>query len=94
LKNFRKKFYKKKNLSLPTLENTCLKFQVEYTGKGIPENQKDKIFTPFSNEFDKFNKISSGLGLSIVKELVELLGSKIEYTSTIGKGSSFWFNLR
>jgi anti-sigma regulatory factor (Ser/Thr protein kinase)/CheY-like chemotaxis protein len=76
-----------------TLDNIHLKFQVEDTGKGISENQKDKIFTPFSNEFDKLNKVSSGLGLSIVKELVELLGSKIEYTSTVGKGSSFWFSL-
>jgi signal transduction histidine kinase len=76
-----------------TLENSYLKFEVEDTGKGISENQKDKIFTPFSNEFDKLNKVSSGLGLSIVKELVELLGSKIEYTSTVGKGSSFWFTL-
>jgi hypothetical protein len=53
----------------------------------------DKIFIPFSKEFDKLNKVSSGLGLSIVKELLEMLGSKIEFASTLGKGSSFWFSL-
>jgi signal transduction histidine kinase len=74
-------------------EGQFLKIQVEDTGKGISETQKAKLFTPFSNEFDKLNKVSSGLGLSIVKELVELLGSKIEHTSTISKGSSFWFSL-
>jgi signal transduction histidine kinase/CheY-like chemotaxis protein len=76
-----------------TLENTFLKFQIDDTGKGISDSQMDKIFIPFSKEFDKLNKVSSGLGLSIVKELLEMLGSKIEFTSTLGKGSSFWFNL-
>jgi signal transduction histidine kinase len=76
-----------------TLENKHLKFQVNDTGKGISEMLLDKIFIPFSKEFDQLNKISSGLGLSIVKELLEMLGSKIEYTSIIGKGSSFWFSL-
>jgi signal transduction histidine kinase len=39
-----------------------LKFQVDDTGKGISDTQRDKLFTPFSNEFDKLNKFSSGLG--------------------------------
>jgi signal transduction histidine kinase/CheY-like chemotaxis protein len=77
-----------------TVEYNRLKFQVDDTGKGIPDDLKAKIFTPFSNEFDKLNKVSSGLGLSIVKELVELLGSKVEFTSTVSKGSSFWFTLQ
>jgi signal transduction histidine kinase len=74
--------------------NKNIIFKVEDTGKGISEAQKDKLFIPFSNEFDKLNKISSGLGLSIVKELTELLGSKIEFESEVGKGSSFWFELQ
>jgi signal transduction histidine kinase len=76
-----------------SLEGKQLKFQVDDTGKGISESQRDKLFTPFANEFDKLNKISSGLGLSIVKEMIEMLGSKIEYSSTVSKGSSFWFSL-
>jgi signal transduction histidine kinase len=76
-----------------SLEGKQLKFQVDDTGKGISESQRDKLFTPFANEFDKLNKISSGLGLSIVKEMIEMLGSKIEYSSTVNKGSSFWFSL-
>jgi signal transduction histidine kinase len=75
------------------LENNKLKFQVDDTGKGISDSQKEKLFTPFSNDYDKLNKVSSGLGLSIVKELLEMLGSKIEYESVVSKGSSFWFSL-
>jgi signal transduction histidine kinase len=74
-----------------SVDGDRLKFQVDDTGKGISDSLKDKLFTPFSNEFDKLNKVSSGLGLSIVKELLEMLGSRIEFTSTMSKGSSFWF---
>jgi signal transduction histidine kinase len=75
-------------------EGGSLKFQIDDTGKGITEEQKEKLFTPFANEFDKLNKISSGLGLSIVKELLEILGSQIELDSCLSKGSSFWFSLK
>jgi signal transduction histidine kinase len=68
-------------------------FKVDDTGKGISAQQKKMLFIPFSNEFDKLNKVSSGLGLSIVKELTELLGSKIELETETGKGSSFWFEI-
>jgi signal transduction histidine kinase/CheY-like chemotaxis protein len=70
-----------------------IRFTVRDTGKGISEQQKEKLFVPFSNEFDKLNKVSSGLGLSIVKDLTDLLGSKIEFDSNIGEGSSFWFEI-
>jgi CheY-like chemotaxis protein len=70
-----------------------LRFMVNDSGKGISDEQRGKLFIPFANEFDKLNKVSSGLGLSIVKELAELLGSKIEFESQVGKGSSFWFEI-
>jgi signal transduction histidine kinase len=75
------------------LKDNSLKFQIDDTGKGISDDQKEKLFTPFSNESDKLNRISSGLGLFIVKELLGLLGSRIEFESTASKGSSFWFIL-
>jgi signal transduction histidine kinase len=76
-----------------TQQGDNVKFTIEDTGKGISEQQKEKVFIPFSNEFDKLNKVSSGLGLSIVKDLTDLLGSKIEFQSVLGKGSSFWFEI-
>jgi signal transduction histidine kinase/CheY-like chemotaxis protein len=76
-----------------SLQDNNVMFRINDTGKGISEEQKEKLFIPFSNEYDKLNKVSSGLGLSIVKELTELLGSRIEFDSNVGKGSSFWFKI-
>jgi signal transduction histidine kinase len=74
------------------LSNGRVVFRGDDTGRGMTDQQKDKLFIPFTNEFDKLNKISSDLGLSIEKELVEMLGSHIEYENTLSKGSSFWFS--
>jgi CheY-like chemotaxis protein len=76
-----------------SLHNNNIKFKIHDTGRGISDDQKAKLFIPFSNEYDKLNKVSSGLGLSIVKEITELLGSKIDFESQVGKGSTFAFEI-
>jgi signal transduction histidine kinase len=65
------------------------------TGIGIDETQCDRIFERFvqvdgsaSREFS-----GTGLGLSLVKGLVELHGGQIYLKSELGKGSKFWFDL-
>ncbi len=77
---------------------TMLKLQVEDTGKGISEKQIPYIFDRFYQVDDSTTKLGegSGIGLSLVKELVQLLGGTIEAKSTIGKGSSFtiWLPIR
>jgi signal transduction histidine kinase len=72
-------------------ENTTVRFFVEDTGEGIPEDKIDLIFKRFTklNPFDK----GVGLGLAICKGLVEKMGGTISVTSTLGKGSTFWFTL-
>lgn len=61
--------------------------QVIDTGKGIPpENLKD-IFTPFYKGDD--NKIGTGIGLSLVKQIVDFAKGKIDVESQLGKGSTF-----
>lgn len=70
-------------------------FHVEDTGHGISQRLHEKIFDPFSkfeNEEDKLYE-GIGLGLTIAKALVELLGGTIEVNSEIGKGSIFSFKL-
>lgn len=72
-----------------------LHFEVEDNGLGISEDRQDIIFDNFSQESQQINRIygGSGLGLSIVKKLLELLGSKIELKSELGRGSLFSFDI-
>ena len=67
---------------------------VEDSGCGIDESSKDLIFKPF---FKGKNQIVGnsgfGLGLAISKGLITLLGSNLQYTSTLNKGSRFYFRI-
>lgn len=64
-------------------------FQVDDTGIGIAESEVQKIFERFYRVDRTRAKGSSGLGLSIVKNVIDLHGGKIEVKSKIGSGSSF-----
>jgi CheY-like chemotaxis protein len=70
-----------------------LKFTVEDSGIGIPENRLKGIFESFEQaEDDTAAKYGgTGLGLAIVKNLVELKGGELTVTSSAGKGSTFSF---
>lgn len=64
---------------------------IKDTGIGIPENNIESIFDPFSKVQAEFrnNAEGNGLGLAIVKALLELHGGKISCKSQYGKGSEF-----
>jgi len=76
-----------------------LKFSVEDSGIGIPTDRLSKIFDSFEQaEDDTANKYGgTGLGLTIVKKLVELKGGELTVSSQVGKGSVFnfinWFSI-
>jgi len=72
-----------------------LEFFVKDTGLGIPEKQKEIIFERFrqGSESHSRNYEGAGLGLSISKAYVEMLGGKIWVESKIGKGSIFYFTI-
>jgi len=72
-----------------------LEFFVKDTGIGIPENRHQAIFDRFvhADIEDKAAMQGSGLGLSISKAYVELLGGKIWLESVVGKGSTFYFSI-
>jgi len=70
-------------------------FYVSDTGVGIPKEQKDIVFERFrqGSELLTRNYEGAGLGLSISKAYVEMLGGKIWVESHMGKGSIFYFTI-
>lgn len=65
--------------------------EVEDTGRGIPKEQLETIFEPFAQgeSADAQNQSGAGLGLAIVRQLVQAMGGKIEVASKVGRGSTF-----
>ena len=71
-----------------------IRFQVEDTGTGIPEDKLADIFTPFQQlDTHLHNQEGTGLGLTIANNLLQLMDSNIQLSSTPGEGSKFWFDL-
>lgn len=74
---------------------TAIKFAVSDTGIGIPEDKLETIFESFgqasSDTTRKFG--GTGLGLSISRQLVALHQSNLDVTSTLGKGTTFFFTI-
>ncbi|MDB4299188.1 ATP-binding protein, partial [Flavobacteriaceae bacterium] len=72
-----------------------LNFEIEDNGVGISKKKQKTIFETFSQGSLQINRKfgGTGLGLSIVKNLLELMNSKIQLESKLGEGSKFWFNL-
>jgi signal transduction histidine kinase/CheY-like chemotaxis protein len=76
-------------------ENATVYFEIVDTGIGIPEDKLQSVFESFSQGSIEVNRKygGTGLGLTIVKKLIELLGGEIKLKSEVGKGSTFTFKL-
>jgi signal transduction histidine kinase/BarA-like signal transduction histidine kinase len=76
-------------------ENAAVYFQIIDTGIGIPEDKLKTVFKSFSQGSVEINRKfgGTGLGLTIVKKLVRILGGRIVVKSVVGKGSAFSFEL-
>ena len=76
-------------------ETLMLHFEIEDDGVGISKKKQKTIFESFSQASLQVNRKfgGTGLGLSIVKNILELMNSKIHLESQIGQGSKFWFDI-
>ena len=73
-----------------------LSFKVSDTGIGMKEEDMEKLFSPFSRIEEKRNRSieGTGLGMSIVKQLLSLMDSKLDVKSVYGEGSQFAFTVK
>jgi len=78
------------------LRNTlCLEFTVYDSGIGIAPDQQNNIFSAFSQADGQVTRKygGTGLGLTITKQLIEMMGGTIRVESTLGQGSRFIFHI-
>jgi signal transduction histidine kinase len=71
-----------------------VRFAVEDTGKGIPEEYLPHIFEKFFRVPGREQRSDTGLGLAIAKEIIEAHGGRIGVESEVGHGTKFMFTLR
>jgi PAS domain S-box-containing protein len=69
------------------------KFSVEDNGPGIEKKYYDQIFQIFQTLLSRDVMENTGVGLTIVKKIIELYGGKIWVESELGKGSTFFFTI-
>lgn len=77
-------------------EHLWLDFAVSDTGIGLTDEQREHLFSRFEQAAPNIEGRygGSGLGLFITQELLRLMGSEVEVSSTYGEGSRFAFSLR
>jgi len=82
------------DVSWESPQRARVRFEVEDTGPGISEEDRQRIFFPFVQLGDRApTEAGTGLGLAISKQYVELMGGQIDVASEPGKGSVFHFEI-
>ncbi|WP_040725410.1 ATP-binding protein [Thiomicrorhabdus sp. Kp2] len=89
------------NIEVNEKEDGVFVFKITDSGEGIPENRLQRIFEPFAQleasdgEYtSNTTYLGAGLGLFVVKQLVELMQGSIQVKSSVGVGTSFEFCLQ
>lgn len=81
-------------VDLVRLDSGYLRLQVIDSGQGIPEARLDELFQPFSRlGAEQTDVEGTGIGLTITRRIVEMMGGRVGVRSTPGTGSCFWVEL-
>lgn len=85
-----------KTVSINVIDKgSVVRFEVIDSGKGIPEEELDLIWERYYKaKTHKRSVVSNGIGLSIVKNILERHQATFGIESEVGKGSNFWFELK
>lgn len=83
-------------VSMRPTNREMVEIEVRNNGAGISTEEQANIFTPFYQikEKDKRDNVGTGIGLTLVKKLVELMEGELDLKSTMGQGSAFCIRFR
>jgi signal transduction histidine kinase/CheY-like chemotaxis protein len=71
-----------------------LRILVKDSGPGIPEDRMPELFQPFNRlDAETSDTEGTGIGLTLTRKIVELMGGSVDVESKVGVGSSFWIDL-
>jgi signal transduction histidine kinase len=73
-------------------DDGMIRFWIKDNGPGLTPEQQEMLFIPFSR-LNQADIEGHGLGLSIVQRIIEKLGGSVGVESSVGQGSTFYFNL-
>lgn len=74
-------------------DSQCLVIRVADTGRGIPKTELSSIFEAFHQASNAYDKMGSGVGLALVKQVVTSMKGDVSINSTMGVGSTFTVQL-
>ncbi|MCO4759850.1 MAG: response regulator, partial [Oceanospirillaceae bacterium] len=89
--------YGEVSLSVVRQPDGRIRFAVDDTGIGIPDDQQDRVFGEFNSGLSPVdNKVheGTGLGLAISRHLINLMDGELQFSSQDQQGSHFWFSLQ
>jgi signal transduction histidine kinase len=82
------------SITSEALGSALVRITVSDNGLGIPESRQDEIFAPFNRVGREASNIQgTGIGLTLVKNIVEAMDGFIDFKSEENKGSEFWVEL-
>lgn len=80
--------------SASVIQGGMMRIAVADTGPGIPQDKQSGLFEPFNRMGHESSEIEgTGIGLTITKELIQLMGGSIGFESEVGKGTTFWIDI-